>query len=285
MVLNKMKVRFMKLSQLSAIIFSILPALPAVAHEYWLSPLNYQVESGEKIAAHFRNGEEFVGSTFPYLPNRLNRFEIVVEGQAYNLSPRAGDNPALQVPAPGRDGLVVVLAETTPSKVIYEEWEKFLSFAEHKDFPKAEADHSANGWSQEKVVESYTRHVKTLIATGTGVGADAPTGMTTEFVALTNPYDADFEGQMKVALFYQDEPRADAQVEVFDRAPDDSVTISLHRTDAAGEAVIPVTAGHEYLFDAVVLRPAAAAQTGAGYDPDQPVWETLWAALTFAVPQ
>ena len=169
-------------------------------------------------------------------------------------------------PAPGRDGLVVVLAETTPSKVIYEEWEKFLSFAEHKDFPKAEADHSANGWSQEKVVESYTRHVKTLIATGTGVGDDAPTGMTTEFVALTNPYDADFDGQMKVALFYQDEPRADAQVEVFDRAPDDSVTISLHRTDAAGEAVIP-------------------AQTGAGYDPDQPVWETLWAALTFAVPQ
>jgi cobalt/nickel transport protein len=275
----------MKMSQLSAIIFSVLPAAPAFAHEYWLSPLNYQVESGEKIAAHFRNGEEFVGATFPYLPNRLSRFEIVVEGQAFNLSPRAGDNPALQIPAPGRDALVVVVAETTPSKVTYEEWEKFLSFAEHKDFPKAEADHSANGWSQEKIVESYTRHVKALIATGSGAGQDAPTGMTTEFVALTNPYDADFEDQMKVALFYQDEPRVAAQIEVFDRAPDDSVTISLHRTNAAGEAVIPVIAGHEYLFDAVVLRPAAEAKTGAEYNPDQPVWETLWAALTFAVPQ
>lgn len=273
------------MSQLSAIIFSVLPVAPAFAHEYWLSPLNYQVESGEKIAAHFRNGEEFVGATFPYLPNRLTRFEVVIEGQAYNLSPRAGDNPALQIPAPGKDALVVVVAETTPSKVTYEEWGKFLSFAEHKDFPEAEADHTANGWSQEKIIETYTRHVKTLIATGTGIGKDAATGMATEFVALTNPYDASFDNQMKVRLLYQDEPRADAQVEVFDRAPDDSVTISLHSTDAAGEAVIPVTAGHEYLLDAVVLRPAAEAKIGAAYTPDEPVWETLWAALTFQVPQ
>ena len=84
----------------SVIIFSILSAKPIFAHEYWLSPLNYQVESGENIAAHFRNGEEFVGSTFPYLPNRLTRFELLVEGQPYDLSPRAGDNPALQLPAP-----------------------------------------------------------------------------------------------------------------------------------------------------------------------------------------
>ena len=273
------------MSQLSAIIFSALPIAPAFAHEYWLSPLNYQVESGEKIAAHFRNGEEFVGATFPYLPNRLTRFEVLVEGQTYNLSPRAGDNPALQIPAPDKDALVVVVAETTPSKVTYKEWEKFLSFAEHKDFPKAEADHTANGWSQEKIIETYTRHVKTLIATGTGTGQDAATGMATEFVAMTNPYDANFDNQMKVRLLYQDEPRADAQVEVFDRAPDDSVTISLHSTDAAGEAVIPVTAGHEYLFDAVVLRTAADAQTGGSYTPDEPVWETLWAALTFQVPQ
>jgi hypothetical protein len=39
---------------------------------------------------------------------------------------------------------------------------------------------------------------------------------------------------------------------------------------------IPVKSGHEYLLDAVVLRAA---------DPDDgAVWETLWAALTFAVP-
>jgi hypothetical protein len=86
---------------------------------------------------------------------------------------------------------------------------------------------------------------------------------------------------MTVELRYQGAPRVDAQVEVFDRAPDDTVTITLHRTDAAGLATVPVLAGHEYLFDAVVLRRAP----DPGDDPNAPVWETLWAALTFAVPE
>ena len=75
-------------------------------------------------------------------------------------------------------------------------------------------------------------------------------------------------------LLYQNEPLANAQIEVFDKAPDDNVVITLLRSDAKGEAVIPVTSGHSYLIDAVRLRPA----TG------EAVWETLWAALTFAVP-
>jgi hypothetical protein len=85
---------------------------------------------------------------------------------------------------------------------------------------------------------------------------------------------------MAVALFYQDAPRPDAQVEVFARAPDGTVTVTLHRTDAAGEARVPVAPGHDYLFDAVVLRPSLEA----GSQERAPVWETLWAALTFAVP-
>ena len=61
-------------------------------------------------------------------------------------SPRAGDSPALSLPAPEGDALVVAVAETTPSKVTYEDFDKFLRFAKHKDFPKAESDHRANGW-------------------------------------------------------------------------------------------------------------------------------------------
>ena len=52
--------------------------------------------------------------------------------------------------------------------------------------------------------------------------------------------------------------------------------ITYLATDAKGEAVIPVRPGHRYLLDAVVLREAP--------DGDGPVWESLWAAMTFAVP-
>ena len=99
--------------------------------------------------------------------------------------------------------------------------------------------------------------------------------METEFVALTNPYSDDFDGTMRVQVFFKDTPRADAQVEVFERAPDETVAITLHRTNDEGIASIPVKPAHTYLFDAVVLQPHTA--------DDKSVWQTLWAALTFQV--
>lgn len=243
------------------------------------------METDETAFADFRNGQDFVGSSFSYLPNRSTRFDMIVDGVTTPVPARAGDTPAFQVTAPDHDALMVVVSEAATSTVTYKEWEKFLAFAKHKDFPTAGEDHIAWGWPQDRFKESYTRHVKALIAVGDGRGADAATGMETEFVALTNPYDAEFDGMMRVQLLYQGAPRPDAQIEVFDRAPDDSVTVTMHRTDAAGIGAIPVTSGHEYLFDAVVLRPVPDVGRGDAVDANKPIWRTLWAALTFAVPQ
>ncbi len=254
--------------------------MAAASHELWIEPLAYQVETGDRLQAQFKNGQEFEGSTLSYFDRSARRFEMRVDDTDYPLSPRSGDNPALDVDAPVADGLVSVIYETTPSIVTYSEWAKFLAFAAHKNFDRAEADHANAGWSQEKFRESYTRHAKALIAVGDGSGSDSDTGMATEFVALSNPYAPDFDNQMKVSLLYDGAARKDAQVEVFDRAPDDSVTITLYRTNAEGLATIPVQPGHEYLLDAVVLRPFADAST----EVNAVVWETLWAALTFAVP-
>ncbi len=52
--------------------------------------------------------------------------------------------------------------------------------------------------------------------------------------------------------------------------------VMLYRTDADGRVTLPVQAGHAYLADAVILRPL---------DPEaekDPVWESIWASLTFA---
>ena len=100
--------------------------------------------------------------------------------------------------------------------------------------------------------------------------------METEFIALSNPYTDDLTQGMAVQILYQGAPRADAQIEIFDRAPDDEVTITTLQTDAEGRASIPVKPGHSYLLDAVVLREAPK-----GGDA---VWQTLWAAITFSVP-
>lgn len=255
-------------------------ATPAVSHEFWIAPEQYQVDSGANLQAHFRNGEGFEGRSLSYFDKRSARFEIIAGGTITSLAPRSGDKPAFTLPGDTPDGLIVVVHETTPSTLTYREWEKFLKFAAHKDFPNAATDHNSAGWSQEKFKESYTRHAKALMAVGDGTGADQTVGMATEFTALANPYASTFNNEMQVLLTYDNQPRPDAQVEVFARAPDGTVAVTLHRTDAAGIATIAVSPGYEYLFDAVVLRKADNPDA----NPDEPLWATLWAALTFQVP-
>lgn len=247
----------------------------ATAHEFWIEPERYQVATDENLVARFRNGEELEGVSLGYFDRSSQRYEVIADGRAMPVTPRLGDNPALDVPAPGA-GLVVVVHETTPSFVTYKTWEKFQKFADHKDFAGWRVQHEALYFPDPPFKERYTRHAKALIAVGDGAGADAQAGLLTEFVALTNPYAPGFDGVMRVQLHYGAVLRAGAQVEVFDRAPDDSVTITLHTTDADGIAAVPVTPGHEYLFDAVVLEPSPP-DAGA-------VWDTYWAALTFMVP-
>lgn len=261
----------------------MLLALPvgAMAHEFWIEPLAYQVEDGGKLQAHFRNGENFEGGTYAFFDRSSTRFDVIVDGTATPVTPRSGDSPAFDIEPPITDGLISVVHETSASFVTYSDWAKFLKFAAHKDFTTAADEHAAKGWSQVKFRERYTRHVKSLMTVGSGEGADSEAGLKTEFIALSNPYSATFDKNMKVKLMLDGAPRPDAQVEVFDRAPDDSVTVTLHRTDAQGIATIPVEAGHEYLFDAVTLRPAPDATA----DENAVVWETYWAALTFTVPQ
>ena len=78
-------------------------------------------------------------------------------------------------------------------------------------------------------------------------------------------------------MFYQGTPKADAQIEVFERDLDYNVSSSLLRTDADGVVEVPVKPGFDYLLDSVVLREFNSDKQ------DSPLWESLWAALTFSI--
>ncbi|MCV2890073.1 DUF4198 domain-containing protein [Ruegeria aquimaris] len=253
----------------------IVTACPGVAHEFWIEPYEYQVENSKGLVADLLVGQTFEGSPQVFFPDRATRSELIQDGKVVPYEGRMGDVPAIQLTT-SQDGLLVLVHETRATTLKYKAWDDFAAFAEHKDFPDIEARHAERGLPRQDFFESYTRHVKALIGVGNARGADRETGMETEFLALTNPYTDDLSQGMRVRLLYQGNVRNDAQVEVFDRAPDKTVSVSLYRTDAVGEALIPVQPGHAYLFDAVVLRPAPAG--------GRPVWHSLWAALTFAVP-
>lgn len=271
----------MKLIHFCTVICATLIYAPmAFAHEFWIEPTEYQVEKDAPFVADLRNGQLFAGTAQSFFEDRNTRLDVTMGMRTTPITGRMGDRPALQLPPPAQNGLMILAHEAAPSIITYKEWAKFVKFVEHKDFQDAQATHTARGWTKENFKETYTRHSKSLVAVGDGAGSDRELGLVTEFVALDNPYAADFDGTLDVSLLYNGAPRGDAQIEVYARDASDIVNVTITRTDDQGHAAIPVIAGMEYMLDAVVLRPVAGASTAeAG-----PVWETLWASMTFGVP-
>jgi len=252
---------------------------PSMAHEFWIEPKAYQISADGKLEADLVNGEDFAGVTLSYLPRSFVNFVLFAGEDMARVRGRPGDIPALNQ-NPLTNGLHVAAYQTRNATVDYPNWEKFQRFVDHKDLGNVRQQHEARDLPLNDFLEVYSRYSKTLIGVEEGAGVDRRIGLETEIVALTNPYTDDLSDGFRVQVHYRNDLRANEQVEVFQKAPDGVVEIALYRTDDDGIATFPVRPGHAYMVDAVVLRaPSAeiAEQTGA-------VWETLWANLTFAVP-
>jgi uncharacterized GH25 family protein len=250
----------------------------AKGHEFWIDPLDHQVSFGDKVQADLRVGEAYEGGRQSYLPRNFRRFDYVLQGQTLPVEGRIGDRPAMQV-TPEAEGLLVAVHVTTDSHITWTTWDRFASFLTHKDLTWGLEAHADRGLPREDVRERYSRYAKSLIAVGDGAGSDSEVGLETEIVALENPFTDNMADGLDIRALYRQAPMQNVQIEVFQKAPDGSVDVTLHRTNDAGEATIPVKPGHRYQLDTVVLRPLDMAE------PGDASWETLWANMTLEVPE
>lgn len=255
-----------------------LSTAAASAHEFWIEPLSYRIQPGEQIKADLKVGQEFNGTSYPFRPSQFERFELVQDGVTTEVTGRVGDNPALDMNV-AQDGLMVIVHETADSRLAYTDFKKFEKFVAHKAFPDLIALHDERGIGREKFKETYRRYAKSLIGVGSATGSDKQVGLKTEIVALANPY-TDARDEMAVQVFLDRQPRVGVQVELFEKAPNDDVIVTLHTTDENGVASFPIKTGHRYLVDAVWAEALPNDDPAAG-----PVWKTHWAALTFEVPE
>ncbi len=257
----------------------MLPVGAAFSHEFWIEPSQYQMEEGAPLEVNLRNGDEFSGFSVAYVKARSPRFDWIIGDRVVPVASRSGDNPALKKNVM-QDGLHVLVHQSSVSTIRYTNWEKFQRFADHKDFPNILERHRQRNLPESGFAEAYTRYSKSLISVGSGKGSDAAAGLEIELVALQNPYTDNVSEGLSVVAHYNNQIRADAQIELFEKSPQGNVNISLHRTDRHGVVVLPVKSAHTYLVDMVVLREPAAELA----ESRKVAWETLWASLTFAVP-
>jgi uncharacterized GH25 family protein len=262
------------------LLLSIIFVAPVYAHEFWISPVNYNLDVGQPIVADFLIGQDFSGSRQSFLRHRTVRHEIFHSEKSKKVSGRNGDRPAFQTDGLS-DGLAILVHETSDNILKYNDYEKFKNFVDHKDFSGVLNAHETRGLPKTGFSESYRRYTKSLIAIGHGGGKDTVVGLDIEILALENPFTEDISGGMRVQVLMHGKPRSYVKVELFQKLKesDETVEITSYLTDINGIAIFPVKAGYQYMVDNVALIPLEPRKEGG------PVWHSLWANLTFSVPK
>ena len=251
----------------------------AAAHEFWIEPLSYRVNVGEKIQAHLKNGQNFKGITYSFVNEIFTRFEMATPAGLAPVEGRRGDRPALNVEGQ-QGGVHVALYSSTMQWVRYKKFDKFEAFVREKKLDWVLSEHTNRGYPTENITETYYRHAKSLIAVGRGEGQDRLLGQPIEFVALSNPYTSDAKDGVDVQLFLEGQPLANTDIQIF-HFPEKGTTAVENRvmTDRDGKATIPPYNGGPFLINAVDIREPRAEGVEKGAS-----WETIWATLTYELP-
>lgn len=260
---------------LAAAFVLVLTAPSALAHEFWLEPLEPRVAERGKLQVDVRIGQNMVGTAFSYIPEWLKSFDIIENGTRRPVDSFIGDRPAVNESSM-EDGLAQIVYHSKLDFLTYKVWGKFALFAAKEGLDGALEAHRARGLPDSGFKESYVRHAKALIAIGAGVGEDSLTGLPHEFVAEQNPYLAPSGAPISIRLYFEGAPRTGALVKVFHKGPNGAVTISRLRTDGSGRIETAETPGF-YMLNAVLLQePPQDLVISKGV-----VWHSVWASLTF----
>ena len=255
-----------------------LVSLPSSAHEFWLEPSDFQPKVGDVVTVDLVIGTHFDGFFSPYTPDEIAAFGLIDAAGNTAITGRFGDMPAGQFVV-AQFGLSLLYHQTTPSYVTYTKPEKFISFAVEKGFADVAARYQKQTAENFRLVEKYRRFAKSLIMVGPASGQDQLLGLEMELVALTNPYQQPVSKEFTVAVYDSGAPRPGAQVTVFIRHTPSDVEKKIIIADERGQVHLSLLPGRHYLFDSVKLQPIKDADPVKNAE-----WESLWAALTFAVP-
>ena len=269
----------MRKKQMTPIIAALAVLLVAptisVAHEFWIEPKTHLLEAGQSLGVELKVGENFKGNSFPYLSNRFVSYRLTDATGTRDYKGLEGDQPSMALDSLN-DGMTIISYHSTPDRLEYsskEAWKVFVEYNKYEGNDWAIKAHLKEGLSTTDFDESYTRYAKALIQVGepSDKTGDRSLGQKFEIVALKNPFLPDTRA-LPVKVIWNGAPSPDTQIAIFNKA--DSGDRSTLRTDANGQATIPLLPGTRYMLAAVMIE--------RGTTPESSTWESHWANLTFS---
>ena len=256
------------------IIASFAYTFPLLAHEFWIEPKSYVINSGERLIANLRIGQNFKGDDLVYNENDFNRFDVLTEIGNQKVLGRLGDRPALNI-LPKYPGVSILIHQSEPTYLTYDEFEKFKIFSVKKGFPNIQKEHIERGLPRKGFTESYTRFAKSIVVVGVNKGSDKRIGLELELVVDNSIYKKN-KKMVTIKLYYKKKPYPNATVQIFLKNKNEFVKNSNRKTNGKGEFQIENIPNTIFLINSVVLRPVDPTSNN-----NNAVWESLWASTTF----
>lgn len=244
---------------------------PAAAHEYWLEPAEFVLQSGQSVPIHIYVGQNFNANSFPYLRDEYKKF-VIAEGRSERpVKAVDGDDPiTLRLTTPG---LAIVAAHSVPETLTFDTWDKFEAYLQFEGLEHIAPKHREQGKPMAGIVEHYIRCAKLLLSVGGSSGEDRGLGLPLELVAERNPYRLAPGEALPVRLLHNGKAIAGVQISAFSKA--DPQARQHVRTDAEGRARIALPTAGPWLLNAVHMVESNTANVH---------WLSWWASMTFARP-
>jgi hypothetical protein len=263
-----------------ALALGLFVAAPARAHEYWLAPSSWRVGPGGTVAFGALAGVGFAGERKLFSQERVVRL-VARAARELDLTPvaNAGDSTWARFGAADAGGLLIAYESNFAAITLgAPEFEHYLA-VEGLDGPLARRRAARDAGPGH---ERYRRCAKAWLSGSDATRATRPVGLPLEIVPLAAPGAG---ATLRVRLLFEGQPLAGARLRAWrqplgpgerplDPARRDSVGAGWSgRTDARGEASVPVAQAGEWLLSAVHMIPSR--------DPTAADWESTWASLTF----
>ena len=262
-------------AQALAVLAALLGAAPLAAHDFWIEPSRYAAAPGEPLALRLRVGEAFAGEALPRDPAHLARFTAVGPQVELAVSGIDGGEPAGFLDAPA--GAYVVVYGSHPGELRLEA-PKFARYLAEEGLEGIQLERERRGEAGEPVRERFSRCAKALVRLGAeadGAVFAQPVGLELELVPEADPTRPPRGGELAFRLLHGGKPLAGVLVTAVSGLR--PATRVAARTDAAGRVLLPIAGPGPWLVRSVhMVRPPA----GSGAD-----WESLWASLTFEIPE
>lgn len=259
---------------LSAVVFVLGLAAPAAAHEFWLEMVDFRPKVGASVPVLFRNGQNFVGDSYPYLRKLAKRLALIDAKGDRPIKAIEGDDPVAEIKFT-QSGLAIVAYQSNAESVTFDTFERFVDNLKEEGLEAIAALHEQQGKPKSGIRELFSRNAKALVDVGAGGGNDRAVGQPLEIVAAANPYRLADGAPLVVQVLFNGQPLPDVLVKTFHLK--DAQSPRRQRTDANGRVTIELPLAGEYLINAAHMIAAGPKENAH--------WSSLWASLTFDRPK